>query len=116
VEQTEYKILQADPRVFRRGELADTVRIVGDELPSLARAFTQLLEGRPLDKPPQHSAGVESDLFRVVVSETDVEEICEHLLTKEAAAVSPSGETTALASAIASLLDHWSRYAEVVAG
>ena len=115
MEPREYKVLQADPRVFRRAELADTVRFVRDGMPGLARALTHLLEGQPLDKSAQHSGGVDSDLFRVVVSEIEAEEICGYLLSKEAGAVSPSGETTALASAIGSLVDRWSRYAESVA-
>jgi hypothetical protein len=115
MEQGEYKVLQADPRVFRRGEIALTIRLVGDELPDVARAFTELLEGPALDKPLQHSGGVETDLFRVELSEAEAEDICGHLLSKEAAAASPSGETTALASTIASLVDRWSRYVEAVA-
>ena len=112
MEQREYKRLQEDPRVFRRAELVDSIRWLGDSLPSVTDALIRILAGQPLDKPQQHAGAPESDLFRVLVTKADVSEVCGHLLSQEAAAVSPSGETTALASKIGSLVDRWSRYAE----
>jgi hypothetical protein len=111
MEAREYKLLQEHPAVFNRSELADTLRWLGDALPKVAHGLAQILDGSPLEKPLRHAGGAETDLFRVAMPRDEAEEVCGHLLSSEAAAVSPSGETTSRASQIASLLDHWSRYA-----
>jgi hypothetical protein len=112
----EYKFLQDHPGVFRRRELADTIRCLADSMPGVARALAHVLAAPPIEKPKDHSGGAESDLFRVVLARADAREVCEHLLSSEAAAVSLSGETTALASQVGSLVDRWSRYAQSLDG
>ena len=73
-----------------------------------------ILQAPPVPRPPQHSGGPESDVFRVTLTSGEAHEVCSHLLSSEAAAVSRDGQTTPLASKIASLVDRWSRYAEAL--
>ncbi len=112
MEASEYKLLQEDPRVFRRVELADTCRHLGKKLPSVSFLLARTLNEPPIEKPLLHSGGADSDLFLVQMPLADVREVCGFLLDGEAAAVSSEGETTPLASEIASLVDRWTRYAK----
>ena len=65
------------------------------------------LSQAPIAKPPKHIGGPETDFFQVNLTEEEVEQIICHLFDREAAAVSPDGETTVLASYYAGLVDFW---------
>ena len=114
MEANEYKLLQEHPRIFRRGELASTCRHLGNVLPTVSLLLARILEAPAIEKPRLHSGGVDSDLFRVLLSLADARELRRSLLDVEAAAVSIEGETTPLASEIASLVDRWTRYAQSI--
>jgi hypothetical protein len=114
MEAREYKALQEHHAVFRRTDLSNTVRWLGDSCPDVTRALMNILQAPPVPTPPQHSGSPASDLFRVALTRGEADEVCSHLLSSEAAAVSRDGQTTPLASQIASLLDRWWRYAEAL--
>lgn len=109
----EYKFLTARPDVFSRGELAETLGVVAGALADEVRPF---LEGTPVEKPPLHKGGAESDYFAVRLDSDVVDEIVNELLGAESAAVSPEGFTTREASRLASLVDRWNRYLEWLGG
>jgi hypothetical protein len=110
IDAPEYRLLQQSPRVFRRSELSSTCRLLGEAWPGISASISRILEGEPIAKPLQHTGGPDTDLFDVAVPLLEARQVCGHLLSREAAAVSPDGDTTALASTISSLLDRWTRY------
>ena len=100
------------PGCFTRSELEQTYRALTCENSSKTRLILDALQSEPLEKPAKHQAGEDSDYFFVKISAKDAEEIIEVLGTLEAGAVGAAGETTAVASSFASLLDRWFVYVE----
>lgn len=101
-----------EPSSFTRSELEQTYRALESDNSPKTSLLLNALQSEPLQKPLKHQAGKDSDYFSVQISAKDAEEIIEVLGDLEAGAVGSYGETTALASSYASLLDRWFIYVE----
>ena len=107
-----YKKICRQSDVFGRVIIEETAQL----MPTGSRLKSQLLtvlNQEPICKPDLYKSGVNNyDHFRVNLSVTEVEKITTILISHEAEAVSPSGETTSCASLIGGLVDIWHNYIE----
>ncbi len=62
-----YKTLCDSPRMFSRWMLEQSIELLG-ESPHLAARLLHMLRGAPLDKPPDHRGGAQTDMFEVVLA------------------------------------------------
>lgn len=103
----EYKAACQCPNAFMRGALEETVRVLQAEAPELVPLIEQALSQAAIEKPKRHAGDETTDYFRVHISAADAEAIRDAFGDKEAEAVSPEGNTTALASHYAGIADAW---------
>jgi hypothetical protein len=105
----EYKKATRVPDVFGAIDLEVTIqclRATGSSLAERLACTTRTL----IPKPSLHSCGPETNFVRIALPLAFVREIVSELLSAEAGAVSPKGETTPEASYLGSLVDRWGRY------
>jgi len=111
MDSSAYQSLCNQPNAFPRAVLEATRRAVSSNL-ELESALRKELERAPIPKPPLHDGGRETDYFLIAVGENEAEQIVDLLFNAEVASVGLDGETTAMASGYASLIDLWSNYLE----
>lgn len=103
----EYKAACQRPDAFTRGALEETVRVLQAEAPELVPLVEQALSQAAIEKPKRHAGDETTDYFRVHISVNDAVAIRDAFVDKEAEAVSPDGDTTALAIHYAGMADAW---------
>jgi len=86
------------------------------ERETLVAELKAILRGQPIPKPSQHQGRPATHHFRVGLSCEQIDEIVGWLSGAEAAAVSSDGETTPVASRLASLVDVWGTVLERLDG
>jgi hypothetical protein len=106
----EYKTKCQQPHVLRRPTLEATARIVAQANTDLAVRLHGIVAGQPIPKPASHTGNAETDFFEVDLSREEAHAVLSILLSAEADAVSPHGETTPQASSLADIVDLWGRY------
>ena len=109
-----YQVLCSKPNAFARHELQQTLDALLMKKSKNTDLLKAVLASSPLEKPPLHKGGKETDYFLVCVAANDAVEIIENLGDLEARAVSPDGYTTPEASRYASLVDRWLSYVESI--
>jgi len=113
--QNEYKIMVADPCVFRKSVLEGTLRVLqsysAEETKVIEKAF---LKG--IKKPIGHKEPATFDYYWVNCTADEADAIAGYLFEAEATAVPPSGETAPEASWLASLVDIWSNFRDWIEG
>ncbi len=109
-----YGRLTSSPLFISRPILEETAAILQKRSESATEALNRLFEESPLTKPEKHTGDSSTDYFDTTgLSDDILESICDNLFEAEADAVPSSGETTAKASRIASLVDLWHERNEV---
>ncbi|MCA0912484.1 hypothetical protein [Marinobacter nauticus] len=106
--QSEYRELAKAANALCRSVIEETIDVVRPAHPRIANKLQTIIERGPIEKPEKHEGGKETDLFRVVLQEREVEAIVEVFGDLEVANVSSEGKTTSLAAHYADLLDLWS--------
>lgn len=106
---SEYRNLTSSPDVFSASILEETQNCL-NTIESPAAQIVAKASLTAIERPALHTAGPGADHFRVKLSLEEVSEITSELLTAEALAVDPNGETTPGASYCASLVDVWGNY------
>ena len=109
MDSSEYRRVGASPDVLSRGTIEATHRVLSAVDAALAAKVRNILATPRVPKPPRHAAGSHTDYFRVSLAFADVEAIVQALGDSEAEAVTAEDPRV---SAIADLLDRWSRAAD----
>ena len=113
----EYKQEKNKWNVKSRNIIADSMVLIEGENKELCAKLEKSLACPPIEKPPSHTGGIESDLFEVLLTMAEIQELIELLFDLEAAAALQGEglgfEQEALqarkACNIASLLDEWNK-------
>jgi hypothetical protein len=105
----EYKMACQQPATFSRFIIEETARLLTTDSKLKAR-LEAISTQEPIQKPTLHNGERNADYFPVNLSQAEAAEIIDILLSAEAEAVSPDGETTPYASFIVRLVDVWSAY------
>jgi|SRR5690606_3780705 len=106
--QSEYRELAKAANALCRSVIEETIDVVRPAHPRIANKLQTIIERGPIEKPEKHEGGKDTDFFRVVLQEREVEAIVEVFGDLEVANVSSEGKTTSLAAHYADLLDLWS--------
>lgn len=75
--QSEYREFAKAANVLGRSVIEETIDVVLPSHPKLAKKLQSSIERGPIEKPEKHEGGKETDLFRVVLQESEVEAIVE---------------------------------------
>jgi len=105
----EYKKICSQQNAIGRLAIYETLRALQGEDASVIAELEGILEKPPIEKPPKHEGGPDTDFFLIDVKQETLEKIVETLGDREADAVGIDGKTTPEASRFATLLDIWKR-------
>ncbi len=117
MDSVEYKQITSLWNVKRRNVIEDSLALIRGESPDLAIKLESTLARSPVQKPSHHTGGKESDFFRVLVTESEMQDLIDLLFDLEAASV-PQGDGIGFekearqareASRIASIVDEWNK-------
>ncbi|MCC2546008.1 hypothetical protein LJY25_06095 [Hymenobacter sp. BT175] len=109
MDASEYKRRKQQDNVLHFSALnATRTLLIKAEHFDLVRHIDEAIAAGEIDKPSQHhNPGAYTSFYRVGLASNNIEVIIEMLIDLEAGAVDKDGQTTALASFYASLLDEW---------
>ena len=117
MDNLEYKQAKQKWNVKRRSIISDTMQLIKGLNDSLYTKLQRSIEAPPIEKPPSHTGGIDSDFFVILLSEEEAQELIDLLFDLEAAAV-PQGDGIGFekeamqareASRIASLVNDWNK-------
>ena len=103
MDSKEYGRICVQPNALARPVIENALQIIKGADPGLGEDIRGILSGRPVQKPPKHQGGPETDIFLVTLERADVEKAVDILFHMEASAVG-SG-----ASRFSKLVDSWKR-------
>ena len=117
MDNVEYKKKVSQWNVKRRNIIEETLALLKDENPSLYEVLLPVLDQQPIEKPPKHSGGKETDFFEIPFPKNKVQEIIDVLFDLEAAAVPDEAsldfediaKKSKEANRIAALVDEWNQ-------
>jgi hypothetical protein len=117
MDSIEYKQITSLWNVKRRNIIEESLALIQGESPDLEKKLESTLASNPVQKPNEHDGGKESDFFRVLITESEMQDLIDLLFDLEAAAV-PQGDGIGFekeamqsreASRIAGLVDEWNK-------
>ncbi|WP_226705222.1 hypothetical protein [Microbulbifer elongatus] len=110
----EYKDICSKVNAFRVSELEETLALLSREGAEETSVVTFALRHGKVEKPKKHTGSAVNDFCLVTCTQDEAREIIEVLLAAEAKVVLKNGETTAIASSFADLVDRWSRLCKLL--
>lgn len=90
-----------------RPALRATAQLLRAQFPALADRIEAVAKGTPVQKPPKHTGGRESDFLYLDLTELEIEEVFEAVADIEVAHAGAATPDSAKLSDIASLTDRW---------
>ena len=103
MDSREYGRICVQSNALARPIIEASLQIIEGADPGLDKNIRGILHGKPVQKPPEHQGGPETDIFLVTLARADIEKVVDILFGMEASAVGSE------ASTISTLVDSWNR-------
>jgi len=103
MDSRQYGRICVQPNALARPIIEASLQIIEGADPGLEESIREILHGKPVQKPPEHQGGPETDIFLVTLERGDIEKALDILFDMEGSAVGLE------ASRIAKLVDSWNR-------